>query len=123
MDNFHLPAAAFFSLQKSLPNAKFIDATVMVNWLRAEKSPQELEYMRRVGRILESVHARILDKVEPGMRKCDLVAEIYDAALRGTPEFGGDYPAIVTLLPSGTEASACYLTWDDKPLKKGEGPF
>jgi hypothetical protein len=79
--------------------------------------------MRRAGRILESVHARILDKVEPGMRKCDLVAEIYDAALRGTPEFGGDYPAIVPLLPSGTEASACHLTWDDKPLKKGEGTF
>jgi ectoine hydrolase len=123
LDNFYLPAASFFSLQKHLPNAKFVDITVMINWIRAAKSKQEMEYMRRAGRILEVVQSRIFEKAEPGVRKCDLAAEIYDAALRGTPEFGGDYPAIVPLLASGTEAAACHLTWDDRPLKQGEGTF
>ena len=36
---------------------------------------------------------------------------------------GGDYPAIVPLLPSGADASAPHLTWDDKPMKSGEGTF
>ena len=79
--------------------------------------------MRRAARIVEQMHTRILDQVEPGMRKCDLVAEIYDASIRGTAEYGGDYPAIVPLLPSGTDAAASHLTWDDRPMKKGEATF
>ncbi len=79
--------------------------------------------MRKAARIVEAMHQRIVDKVEPGIRKCDLVAEIYDAGIRGTDGFGGDYPAIVPLLPSGADASAPHLTWDDKPMKSGEGTF
>ena len=52
------------------------------------------------------------------MRKCDLVAEIYDAGIRGVDGFGGDYPALVPLLPSGADASAPHLTWDDRPMQR-----
>jgi ectoine hydrolase len=125
MDNYWFSAAAFASLQRHLPNAKFSDATALVNWQRAIKSPAELDYMRIAGRIVERMHARIFEKVEPGIRKCDLVAEIYDAALRYDPDIGagGDYPAIVPLLPSGSDAAAPHLTWDDAPMKSGEGTF
>jgi ectoine hydrolase len=123
MDNYYFSAAAYASLTTHLPNATFKDALSLVNWQRAVKSPTELDYMRKAGRIVENIHARILDVIEPGMRKCDLVAEIYDAGTRGTPEFGGDYPAIVPLLPSGADASAPHLTWNDKPMLSGEGTF
>ena len=123
MDNYWFSAAAFASLQKHLPNARFADTTGLVNWQRAVKSAQELTYMRRAARIVESMHQRIVDKIEPGLRKCDLVAEIYDAGTRGVAGFGGDYPAIVPLLPSGEDASAPHLTWDDKPMRAGEGTF
>lgn len=123
MDNYWFSAAAFASLTKYLPNARFVDVTALVNWQRAVKSSQELDYMRKAARIVEAMHARIADKIEVGMRKCDLVAEIYDAGTRGVNGFGGDYPAIVPLLPSGTDASAPHLTWDDKPMKGGEGTF
>jgi ectoine hydrolase len=125
MDNYWFSAAAFASLQKHLPNAKFSDTTGLVNWQRAVKSEQELDYMRKAARIVERMHQRIFDKVEPGIRKCDLVADIYDAALRYDDAIGvgGDYPAIVPLLPSGEEASAPHLTWDDQPMKNGEGTF
>jgi ectoine hydrolase len=123
MDNYWFSAAAFASLQKHLPNARFVDGTALVNWQRAVKSPTEIEYMRKAARIVELMHQRIVDKIEPGMRKCDLVAEIYDAGIRGTENFGGDYPAIVPLLPSGADASAPHLTWDDKQMKVGEGTF
>ncbi|MFT4651009.1 MAG: ectoine hydrolase, partial [Flavobacteriales bacterium] len=125
MDNYWFSAAAFASLLKHLPNAQFSDTTGLVNWQRAVKSPQELDYMRKAARIVERMHQRIFDKVEPGIRKCDLVADIYDAALRydETMGVGGDYPAIVPLLPSGVEASAPHLTWDDQPMKSGEGTF
>lgn len=123
MDNYWFTAAAFASLTRNLPDARFVDCTALVNWQRAVKSPQEIDYMRRAARIVEAMHQRIFDRVEVGMRKCDLVAEIYDAGIRGTDGFGGDYPAIVPLLPSGRDASAPHLTWDDKPMKAGEGTF
>ncbi|MEO3386757.1 ectoine hydrolase DoeA [Mesorhizobium sp. CAU 1741] len=123
MDNYWFSAAAFAALQKGLPNARFVDATALVNWQRAVKSPTEIGYMRNAARIVEAMHARIVDRIEVGMRKCDLVAEIYDAGIRGVDDFGGDYPAIVPLLPSGVDASAPHLTWDDKPMKAGEGTF
>jgi ectoine hydrolase len=123
MDNYWFSAAAFASLQRHLPNARFSDATGLVNWQRAVKSPAEIGYMRKAARIVEAMHARIAEKARPGLRKCDLVAEIYDAGIRGTPEFGGDYPAIVPLLPSGADAAAPHLTWDDKPMRSGEGTF
>ena len=53
------------------------------------------------------------------------MADIYDASLRFDDDlgFGGDYPAIVPLLPSGIDASAPHLTWSDEPLRLGEGTF
>ncbi|BCH20348.1 ectoine hydrolase DoeA [Mesorhizobium sp. L-8-3] len=123
MDNYWFSAAAFASLTKHLPNARFSDATALVNWQRAVKSPTEIDYMRKAARIVEAMHARIVDKVEVGMRKCDLVAEIYDAGTRGVDGIGGDYPAIVPLLPSGADAAAPHLTWDDRPMRADEGTF
>jgi len=125
MDNYWFSAAAFASLQMHLPNAKFSDITRLVNWQRAVKSSRELDYMRTAARFVERMHARIVEKVEPGLRKCDLVAEIYDASLRYDPDTdaGGDYPAIVPLLPSGEDAAAPHLTWTDAPMKSGEGTF
>ncbi|MGB7269334.1 MAG: ectoine hydrolase DoeA [Albidovulum sp.] len=125
MDNYWFSAAAFAALTTHLPNARFTDATALVNWQRAVKSETELDYMRTAGRIVGRMHERIFDKIEVGMRKCDLVADIYDAGLRYDPAIGagGDYPAIVPLLPSGSDAAAPHLTWDDAPMKSGEGTF
>lgn len=125
MDNYWFSAAAFASLTRNLPHATFNDATGLVNWQRAIKSEQELQYMRIAGKFVEKMHQRIEEKIEPGIRKCDLVAEIYEASLRYDSDIGagGDYPAIVPLLPSGQDASAPHLTWDDQPMKSGEGTF
>ena len=123
MDNYYFSAKCLETLRAELPDARIHDATALVNWQRAVKSPAELDCMRRAATIGEGMHARIREKAEPGMRKCDLIAEIYDAGLRGTPEFGGDYPGIVPLAPSGREAAAAHLTWDDRPMKAGEGTF
>jgi ectoine hydrolase len=123
MDNYYFSAACLESLRAHLPNAAFRDATALVNWQRAVKSPAEIDYMRRAARIVEATHARIFELVEPGLRKNDIVAEIYCTAIRGVNGFGGDYPAIVPLLPSGPDASAPHLTWDDRPFRNNQGTF
>jgi ectoine hydrolase len=123
MDNYYFSAACLRSLKRYLANASFKDATGLVNWCRAVKSPQELIYMRRAARIVEAMHARIREVMEPGLPKNQLVAEIYHTGIMGADGHGGDYPAIVPLLPTGIDASAAHLTWDDKPFETGAGTF
>ncbi len=123
MDNYYFSAKCLETLRERLPETRISDATGLVNWQRAVKSEAEIGYMRRAARLVELMHQRIREVAAPGLRKCDLVAEIYDAGLRGTPEFGGDYAAIVPLTPSGRDASAAHLTWDDRPMKTGEGTY
>ncbi len=123
MDNYYFTASAYAALQKGLPQADFADATGLVNWQRAVKSETELTYMRRAARIVEQMHKVIRDRAEPGMRKNDLIADIYHTALSGADGYWGDYPAIVPMAPSGMDATAPHLTWDDSPLRPGESTF
>ncbi|SDK96760.1 ectoine hydrolase DoeA [Pseudomonas indica] len=123
MDNYYFSAAAYRSLQQHLPGARFVDATGLVNWQRAVKSSQEIAYMRVAARIVEKMHAAIYERIEPGLRKNELVAEIYRVGTLGADGYGGDYPAIVPLLPTGADASAPHLTWDDSQFQPGAGTF
>jgi ectoine hydrolase len=123
MDNYYFTAAAYLALQKGLPKAVFEDATGLVNWQRAVKSPTELTYMRRAARIVERMHRVVLEKAEVGMRKNDLIADIYHASVAGAEGYWGDYPSIVPMAPSGADATAPHLTWDDTPLRRGESTF
>ncbi|TYC65786.1 ectoine hydrolase DoeA [Stappia sp. BW2] len=123
LENYYFSAKAFLTLQHELPNAEFIDATSMVNWLRAVKSDEELVFMRKAARISEKIMDGVFQRVVPGMRKADLVAEIYADAIRGLDDAWGDYPAIVPLLPSGADASAPHLTWDGRFMQEGEATF
>src|SRR3546814_19565497 len=75
MDNYYFSAKAFAVLQERLPNAGFHDATYLANWQRAVKSPQELDYMEKAARIVERMHARLFELIEPGLRQNALVAE------------------------------------------------
>jgi ectoine hydrolase len=123
LDNYYFSAAAYASLQRHLPQATWIDATALVNWQRAVKSAREIEYMRIAARIVERMHQDILEHIEPGMRKNELVARIYATGITGVDGHGGDYPAIVPLLPTGADAAAPHLTWDDTPFARGAGTF
>lgn len=123
MDGYYYSPRAHQSLVENLPDATFGDSTGLVNWRRSVKSDQEIAFMRIAGQIVEKMHTRILERMEPGMRKNDLIAEIYHAGVCGTAEHGGDYPAIVPLAPTGIDATAAHLTWDDKPFERGSGTF
>lgn len=123
LENYYFSAKAFLVLQHELPNAILADATALVNWQRAVKSAEEIAFMRKAAAIAEGMVDHILERVEPGVKKADLVAEIYGKAIRGQGDDWGDYPAIVPLLPSGSDAAAPHLTWDGRTFEKGAATF
>ena len=127
MDNYYFSAKAMEVMRAELPDAAWQDATALVNWQRAVKSETELDYMRKASRIVERMHDRILEIMEPGKRRNEVAAEIYKTGIWGSEEegvsFGGDYPAIAPLMPTGMDATAAHLTWDDRVFEKGAGTF
>ncbi len=123
LDNYYFSAKAYLVLVNELPQAEMVDATALVNWQRGVKSDEEIAFMRNAARIAEKVVDGVMERVEPGRAKNEVVAEIYGDAIRGVGEAWGDYAAIVPLLPSGTDAAAPHLTWDGRPFRKGEATF
>ena len=122
LDNYYYSAAAHLTLRAGLENEP-ADATGLVNWQRIQKSETEITYMRRAARITDAMHETILKYAEPGVRKNDLVAQIQKTSIEGADGHWGDYPAFVPMAPSGKDATAPHLTWDDKPLVKDEATF
>ncbi|MCM3392711.1 M24 family metallopeptidase [Cytobacillus oceanisediminis] len=120
MDNYYFTAKCYEQLKKGLPNASFRDASLLVNWVRIIKSDTEIEYMKRAAKIVEKTMAAGIELVNEGVRECDVAAKIFHTQITGTDEFGGDYPAIMPLLPSGERTSTPHLTWTDQRYKSGE---
>ena len=123
MDNYYFTARAMHMLHASLPKAMWVDATGAVNRQRAVKSEAEIGFMRKAAAISEKMIDGLLERVEPGVPKNEVVAELYRDAIRGVEGAWGDYPAIVPMLPSGIDATAPHLTWDGRPFKTGEATF
>ncbi len=120
MDAHYFTAYCYEKLKKGLPNAKILDAERLVNWVRVEKSIAEIEYMKKAATISEMAMKTAMETISPDVRQCDAVAEIQRTLFRGTPEYGGEYASIATLLPTGKGTSASHLTASDEKFVNGE---
>ena len=119
-DSHFFSARGFLALQSGLAGARLQDSRELVNWVRVVKSDYELTQMRIAGTIAQRAMEVALDAVVPGRRQCDAVADILAAQAHGTDEHGGDYSAIVPMLPTGQGAGTPHLTWSDEPFRLGE---
>jgi len=120
MDSHYFTAFCYETIKKGLPNAKLKDAERLVNWVRVIKSNTEIKLIQSAARIVESGMKTAFKSINPGIRQCDAVADIQKALFNGTKEFGGDYPSIATLLPTGKGTSASHLTATEDKFVSGE---
>ncbi|ATW27046.1 M24 family metallopeptidase [Candidatus Formimonas warabiya] len=120
MDAYYFTAFWFERLKKDLPNAGFLDATLLVNRIRAVKSPQEIVYMKKAAAILEKGMQRAVDVINEGVRECDAAAEIYHDLISGTASAGGDYPSLAPIMPSGKRTGGAHLTWTEEKYQKDQ---
>ena len=121
MDNYYYSAASHQILERAF--GELIDATGLVNWQRAVKSEAEIAMMRKAGQLTAHMHEVLRAAFREDLPKNQLVAEVQAAGIAGLPGLAGDYPAIVPIAPSGREASASHITWNDRPLARGEATY
>ncbi len=121
LDGYWFNAKMYITLGEELPNAKLVDATNLVNWVKTVKSPSEIEYMRQAARICEGVMNTAVESIAPGVWEKDVAARVSGAQIAGTEEFGGDSPAIFPIMPSAERSSSAHLTFDpDRKYNKGD---
>ncbi|WP_286973889.1 M24 family metallopeptidase [Acetomicrobium sp. UBA5826] len=115
-DNYWFTGQCLDVLREELPQAKFHDATSLVNWIRTIKSPAEIKYIKEAAKVCEHVMKTAIDSIEVGRLESEAAANVYHAMIKGTDEFTGDHPAIFPIMPSNERTSAAHLGW--KPDRK-----
>ncbi|MDA3916034.1 MAG: M24 family metallopeptidase [Deltaproteobacteria bacterium] len=118
-DAYYYTARSDKELRKTL-GKDVLDGNLLVNWVRIVKSDAEIDLMNQAGKIAEKVMSTALDNLAVGTRECDAVASVYQAQISGLSDFGGDYPAIVPMMPTGDKTSAPHLTWTDDPYQNSQ---
>ena len=120
MDSHYFTAYCYEKIKNGLPNAKIKDCERLVNWVRVVKSDAEIKLMKSAAEITKLGMEKAMDAINPGVRQCDAVSQIYSTLIQGTLEFGGDYASIVPMLPTGKGTSASHLTWTEDKFVEGE---
>jgi Xaa-Pro dipeptidase len=99
-----------------LPGARFIDASMLVDRVRLIKSPAELDYIRRAGRIAEAEVRAAIDVMRHGGTE----AEVAAAALNTGVLAGCEYTGLPHHIMSGHRYNVCHANWTPKPIVRGE---
>ena len=96
LDTFGLLPVLHLELQRVLDGwCELVDASDLIRLMRLVKSPQELEYHRRAGSVLDDACARAIERTMPGAEEGAVLGEVYKVMW----ESGADIPA--NRLPMG----------------------
>ena len=120
LEAYYYSPKAHARLTAALPNAVFVDADLLVNWVRAVKSPAEIAYLRIGARLAEAAVAKAYEFIAPGIRECDAIAAIQTAQYGGLPDHAGDITALPPTILAGENASAPHLMWSNRTFTANE---
>ncbi len=119
-DSYFFSPKSLACLEAGLPGASWVDAELLVNWCRAVKSEAEIAVMRQASRLVEGAMQTAYANIAPGVRQCDLMAQILSAQVGGNAEFGGDQTALSPLILAGEAASTAHPMWTDEPFGENQ---
>ncbi|MCH6468443.1 M24 family metallopeptidase [Sinomonas terrae] len=120
MDSHFFSPKAYRALVHALPEWTFVDSFELVNWVRSVKSPAEVDLMRKAASVCGAAMRAAVETIDVGVRQCDAAAAISHAQISGSDGVGGDYPAIVPMLPTGEAADTPHLTWSEDRFEAGQ---
>lgn len=120
LEAYYYSPKAHARLTAAMPNAVFVDADLLVNWIRAVKSAAEIAYLRQGARLAEAAVRTAFEIIAPGVRECDAIAAIQTAQYAGQPDHAGDITALPPTILAGENAGAPHLMWSDRRFERGD---
>jgi len=116
-EELRLNVAAYRQLCQALgKNTRLVPTQDFVESLRALKEAAEIAAIRRATRLTQRVFAEVLPLIRPGVRECELAAEIEYRMKR----YGAQAPAFETIVASGPRAAWPHARASPKRLRKNE---
>ena len=101
VDTMGLTPRLFLEIQAELDGwCEPVVAPDFIRELRLVKSPQELDYLRQAGEVMDEVMEQTIEATFPGAYEGDIYATFYDTLFR----MGADLPAHIPPLGSGQSA-------------------
>ncbi len=123
MDSYYYTAENHKRLIENLTNAKFINAHLLINWVRYIKSEKEIKYMKDAGILVKAGMQTAFDTIKEGVKQSTVAGKIQNTLIGGNDEtkMGGEYAGLGLILASGRSASASHLTPSEKKFENNEG--
>ena len=123
MDSYYYTAENHSRLKNNLTDAKFINAHLLINWVRYIKSENEIKYMKDAGVLVRAGMQTAFDSIKEGVKQSTVAGKIYNTLIAGNDEtkMGGEYAGLGLILASGRSASASHLTPSEKKFENNEG--
>lgn len=103
-------------LQARLPEATFIDGSMIVENLRLIKSPAEQEYSRQAGKAASEGMRSALDALKAGITEDDLMAAAYQGLFR----MHSEYPGLPPLINAGVRYTMAHAMAEGHPVVDGD---
>jgi len=114
--SWFLTIAHFEQLQRLVPDASFIDGSMIVEACRVVKSEAEIAYIRAAARAAEAGMTAGLGALREGATENDLAAEIQ----RTVTLAGSEYPGLPIFVASGVRSSFAHATWSGRKICQGD---
>jgi Xaa-Pro aminopeptidase len=95
---------------------RFVDPAAILDEMRLQKDPIEVDILRRAAGITEIAHRDAMAAAEPGKTEFEIEA-LVDYTFRKSGAIGPGYPTIVA---AGSNATVLHYTRNDSVLREGE---
>ncbi|HEV2494383.1 MAG TPA: Xaa-Pro peptidase family protein [Terriglobia bacterium] len=113
-EDSHLTCAALTELRRD--GLRLRPASGMIEEMRSVKDAAEIDCIRRAGHLTAVVFEEVRQLIRPGIRECEVAAEIEYRMRRG----GAEGPAFETIVASGPRAALPHARASAKPLEHNE---
>jgi Xaa-Pro aminopeptidase len=110
-----IPYSSVKAIQDVFPLAKIVNATEMMQGIRAVKSDEEISFLERSAAIIEKAIEAMVEKAEPGVSEKELYGAMVNAMLAN----GGELPTLF-FLSAGPGISNSSFVPTDYRIQKGD---
>ncbi|WP_441258726.1 M24 family metallopeptidase [Bradyrhizobium sp. 521_C7_N1_3] len=114
----YLAARTAEKFKTRAPDAKLVEFTNVVSWIRGVKSDLEIALMREAAVIADAGMLRAREVIRPGVKEADAAAEIISTLVRGADGKSGTELASFFLCAS-PRTSTCHIPWSDDSFRPG----
>lgn len=114
----NLSARTAEKFRTRLPNARIVDFTNAVTWIRIVKSDLEIAVMREAAAISDAAMSRAAEVIRAGVREADVIAELMGTLARGANGNPGTRVAAISLCSSPRTGTA-HIPWSEDAFRQG----